>query len=161
LEHAATFSSLFRIGSDDGLRSAWMLEQAVMRRKTFFLCLALPLLVGVVASACAQNPRGPGNLQFGPSTAEREIRARFQIHGNAAEIGDLRRIAQSDRIFYEPLQYDHSLTQCRLANINGLTFEQYSAGMNRSGDLSLLYIVVYDRRGQILCIETRHASRAL
>lgn len=116
-------------------------------------------LIGVFASACGDSEQGRDELQFGPLAAEQEIRGIFEIRGNVVNIVDVRRVAQSKRIFFEPLPVDHSLIQCRIARINDLSFEQYSAGMNRSGDSSLLYIVVFDRRGRVLCIETRHAYR--
>lgn len=119
------------------------------------------LALGLVLSSCGgPRPRDTA-LQFGPPTAEAEIRQLFVIRGPRANIDDLHRVARQKHIDYEGLAVDHSVLQCRIDNSDDLTFEQFLAGMAPGGDHSLDYIVIYDRQGNVLCIETRHAFRGL
>lgn len=119
------------------------------------------LVLGLILSSCGRPLPRDTTLQFGPPTAEAEIRQLFAIRGPRANINDLHRIARQKQIDYEELAVDHSVLQCRIDDTDDLTFEQFLAGMAPSGDHSLDYIVIHDRQGNVVCIETRHAYRGL
>lgn len=119
-------------------------------------------LIGVFfAAACNAPPQGRHGVQFGPTSAEPEIRELFRIRGSSANIDAIRQAAQARRIYYEALRVDHSMNECDLPRKNDLQFEQYSGAIDQSGTRSPLYIVIFDNRGRVLCIETRHAYRSL
>lgn len=119
------------------------------------------LAVVFALSSCGGPRRTDAALQFGPPTAEAEIRSIFDIRGARANIEDLHRVARQKHIDYEDLAVDHSVLQCRIDVTDDLIFEQFLAGTGRGGDHSLIYIVIHDRPGDVLCIETRHAFRGL
>lgn len=117
--------------------------------------------LAIACSSCGRPPPRNAALQFGPPTAEGEIRQLFAIRGPRANINDLHRIARQKHIDYEELAVDHSVLRCQIDNPNDLIFEQFLAGMAPSGDHSLDYVVIHDRQGNVVCIETRHAFRGL
>lgn len=119
------------------------------------------IFCSVALIACADNSGQEVGMEFGPASAENEIRQRFEITGSDAEIDEIHRVAQRNNIRWESMPYDHSLRYCSLASEvrQFAEFEMFYYGLSDAGDSTLNYVVVYDSLGQVLCIETRHAYR--
>jgi hypothetical protein len=128
------------------------LSVTIQRTKLGSLFMAL---LGLAACRSAGDADGG---EFGPSTAEREIREAFGFGGAIPRYEELVRLAAARNMTHEPLEYDHSLIHCRVnPRAPGLRFEMFYAGRARNMRATLNYVVVYDRNGSVVCIETRHA----
>lgn len=122
------------------------------------LILTLALFIGV---SCNGNEVVSNGIQFGPSSARQEIRQFFRISGDHAKISQIHELARSRNIEFERLIADKSLAFCRISDRGLLVFEQYFGGEVDHNRTSLIYIVVSDDRGNVVCIETRHMTRGL
>jgi molybdopterin-guanine dinucleotide biosynthesis protein A len=100
-------------------------------------------------------------IQLMPRPAENEIRRLFEINSGGLKIDDVRHVAERKGIRFEAMPVDHSLIGCQIARRDNLNFEQYFAGMDRRHNRSLIYIVVFQPNGSVVCIETRHAYRGM
>lgn len=109
-------------------------------------------LVGL--GACGSTD-GPGGTQFGPPSAEREIREAFGFERGEPGYDALVRLAAAKNMMHE--NTDHGLQYCRVPpGETGLNFEIFYGLRARDPRVTLNYVVVHDDRGAVICIETRH-----
>lgn len=136
------------------LSSGQGLDRLPMRLGTGKLSTVLIVIAGLAACGTA-NP--PGGIQFGPSSAENEIREAFGFGSEVPSYDELLRLAEAKNIDHETIEHDHSLLYCRInPREPGLRFEMFYAGRARNPRVTLNYVVVRNDSGAVVCIETRH-----
>lgn len=120
----------------------------------------LAVVLGIASPAlisCERRDPPDRMVSFGPPEAEAEIRSAFDIQGGMPRIGDLRQFADARRINHETEIHDRSLTYCDIGrDMTGLSVETFYVRMDRARRTGYNYAVVYDRNGQVICIETKH-----
>lgn len=126
--------------------------------RTFSGCV-----VALSAAACTEQVRDMHAVQFGPPSARSEIVKFFGIGSGQPALGDLLSYADRRGIHHEQLEYDKSLIYCRVDEHTRATldFTMFNGGVVASEAASLHYVVASLPGGQVVCIETRHAYRAL
>lgn len=121
---------------------------------------ALAVVLGVASPAltsCERRDPPPRMVSFGPPEAEAEIRSAFDIQGEMPRIRDLIQFANARRINHETEINDRSLTYCDIGrDMASLSVDIFYVRMDRARRTAYNYAVVYDRNGQIVCIETKH-----